>query len=525
VADLQRATPNSNGSWTSAAPNWLRATANMASGFEQQSATIDVLNVMSASPGDPQPVFDMIVRPRAGTVQWLGYDVVPVRRRLSSPERAVRQVGAVRGRGVSGAASPGADACVDLPAGRYWIGSSSTIRDIDAEPELLQVMAKHWLEVEPGAAVLRDGGADRVRSRGLRNYQRLLGSQSRIAANLCRAGGDRHQQREDLSDCRHAPAISRESLEYQYRNQRRAQSSAGPLRYPTGVRDYRGDRRKDCAMRISRTFPTARARLIGGARFSDSPDTTRFDAVMQGRLVPADRGSVTGRPRSRADHPHPRRGFRPGIHSDRVHDARKTRTGLGVPLLVRGRGRCDCSGGGRVQPFSAGRSNWSAPSLDQAVIALENARLISETREARSSRPPPLRYCRSSTVRPATWRPCSTRCSTRRCGCARRHSGSVHLMNGEHLRAVAGSGLPPDTRMSYASPCFRPRVALRCGWYAAKAFVQIADLIEDEGSPQGSATRRALVAGPTASSRACWSIARRTGERREVDLNGLVERH
>ncbi len=30
--------------------------------IEHQSATIDVLKAMSASPGDPQPVFDLIVR-------------------------------------------------------------------------------------------------------------------------------------------------------------------------------------------------------------------------------------------------------------------------------------------------------------------------------------------------------------------------------------------------------------------------------------------------------------------------------
>ena len=30
--------------------------------IEQQSATIDVLKAMSASPGDPQPVFDLIIR-------------------------------------------------------------------------------------------------------------------------------------------------------------------------------------------------------------------------------------------------------------------------------------------------------------------------------------------------------------------------------------------------------------------------------------------------------------------------------
>ena len=52
-------------------PRWprnsLRATAELATRnseygerIEHQAATIDVLKVMSASPGDPQPVFDLI---------------------------------------------------------------------------------------------------------------------------------------------------------------------------------------------------------------------------------------------------------------------------------------------------------------------------------------------------------------------------------------------------------------------------------------------------------------------------------
>ena len=50
---------------------------------------------------------------------------------------------------------------------------------------------------------------------------------------------------------------------------------------------------------------------------------------------------------------------------------------------------------------------------------MENARLITETREAWSSRPRPPRCWGSSIPRPAISRRCSTRCSKRRCGCAR----------------------------------------------------------------------------------------------------------
>ena len=54
----------------------------------------------------------------------------------------------------------------------------------------------------------------------------------------------------------------------------------------------------------------------------------------------------------------------------------------------------------------------------QAVIAMENARLLTERARRWSSRPRPPRCCRSSMPRPAISRRCSTRCWIRRTACA-----------------------------------------------------------------------------------------------------------
>jgi PAS domain S-box-containing protein len=114
--------------------------------------------------------------------------------------------------------------------------------------------------------------------------------------------------------------------------------------------------------------------------YAASPE---YDAFMRGRLLPADRGSMTGRTALEAQIVHI-----PDLTSDPEYTLVETvtlgnlRTSLGVPLLREGVvvGTIILARE-RVQPFTDRQIQLVRTFADQAVIALENARLLGELRE------------------------------------------------------------------------------------------------------------------------------------------------
>jgi len=347
-----------------------------------QSATIDVLKAMSASPDDPQPVFDLITRRArqlcnafAATLYGFDGDLIDL---LSStafptPEAEAgfrRQFPTVPTRG--GAFSR---AILD----RQIVH----IRDVDADPELSQPVRNLGVKSMLAAPLVRDGA--------------VIGA---VSINAQEPGGFSHSQIALLQTFAEQAVIAITSAETYRALQERTGDLQESLEYQTAT--------SDVLKVISRsTFdlqPVLDTLLDAAARLCDADlayiyrrdgelyelaafhgFSPEFASLIRG-IGPfrPDRGTTTGRAALERVVVHiediaadPEFDFRPSISMEGL------RTVLAVPLLREGEpiGIMTLARQ-RVASFSERQIELVRTFADQAVIAIENTRLIAETQEA-----------------------------------------------------------------------------------------------------------------------------------------------
>ena len=154
---------------------------------------------MSASPDDPQPVFDLIARRADELCDGAGVAVFEFDGKLVhfravtditvDPEASARY---------SGDVSDGADQGINCLSGNSGEAGQSMFRTIRATRSWTRSPKRSAGSGQSSVPLLRDGvpiGAIDAGNRTGRFYRQP----DRAAADLRRAGGDRHQQRRDVS--------------------------------------------------------------------------------------------------------------------------------------------------------------------------------------------------------------------------------------------------------------------------------------------------------------------------------------
>ena len=349
--------------------------------IEQQAATIDVLKVMSASPGDPQPVFDLIVERARDLCDAYGATVYEFDGTLIHYRAATGVSDDARVRAQVAAMYP-------MPPTRYSAAARAIldrriihIDDLESEPDLHPVLRRQTAKSAVILPLLRGDVALGALALGSRERGGFSDSQVELLKTFAEQAVIAITSAETYRALQARTSDLQESLEYQTATS----DVLAAISRSTGEVEPVLETLVETAARICEAEKAIIFRLQEG-RYHLSASvgfSTEFKEHHAQHPTPPGRGTITGRVAVE----------RRVVHiddaaTDPEYTARQsqllgeTRSMLGAPLL-----RGDEVLGvitvarSRVEPFTEKQIELVRTFADQAVIAIENARLLNELRQ------------------------------------------------------------------------------------------------------------------------------------------------
>ena len=459
-----------------------RRNSEFAERIEQQAATIDVLQAMSASLGDPRPVFDLIaVRARdicaAYGVTVYEFDGSLIHRHA---ETGVSDDPAEREAAKAGYPMPPTP---DRLAGRAILDRGVVhIRDHRADPDLL------WL---PHFDTARSSVTVPMMRAGVPIGCLSMGSRE--------TGGFSDSQIELLKTFAEQAVIAITSAETYRALQTRTADLQESLEYQTATSDVLKaiSRSAFDLQPVLDTLITTAARLCeaeNGFLMERDGDMFRAKAtcavsptaaaILQGLSLKMDRGTITGRAALEG-----RAVQIEDVTTDPDYALAQTmsvahnRTLLSVPLLREGVvvGAITL-GRQKVKPFTDQQIALVSTFADQAVIAIENTRLLTEQREALEQQTATAEVLQVINASPGNLQPVFDTILEKAHDLCDTPLGGLMIWDGTHIRAVATHGFPDQfaARLRRGFPPSRASQSLLDG---ARLF-HIPDAMADAPDPR-----------------------------------------
>ena len=412
--------------------------------IEQQTATIDVLKVMSASPNDPQPVFDLIVeRARA----CCGAELAA----LTLLDGDLLRLNATSG--MTAARTQEFAAAYPLPVSQAFAGGRAILTrdtvqvpDTQIDPGFAQRGVNAWHRSVLAVPLLRAGTSIGAIGLGRSTPGAFSAAQVELLKTFAEQAVIAIGSAETYCALQTRTADLQESLEYQIATSDMLKvisrstfdllpvldtvaETAAKLCDAEQAAIYR--REGDLVRLVANCgFPPeyeAFAREAGAFPSDRSPQNVGPRAIREGRPVHLHDVTTV-----------------PGYGDVSIRLGRQ-RTSLGVPLLREGEAiGAIVLARQRVEPFTDRQIELVATFADQAVIAMENARLLTEQREALEQQTATAEVLQVINVSPGNLTPVFAAVLEKAIRLCESEFGIFNSYDGECFHAVATQGVSPS---------------------------------------------------------------------------------